>query len=195
MKIRRVVTGHDAAGKAVFVADESVAPKQLALFPGMETYELWSTDGPRTVPHAGPFPGVPRYFPDPDGSVFRIFVFPPQPRDPRALMEGADLEAGLAEMRAKLPGMLEHLELDNPGMHTTDSVDYGIVLAGEIDLELDDGATLHLAPGSVVVQNGTRHAWRNRSSAPAVIAFILLGARRAPVGSPTPRTAPAARTS
>ena len=178
MKIRRVVTGHDAAGKAVFVADEAIQPEQLSLFPGMETYELWSTDGPRTVPHRGPVPGVPRYFPDSDGSVFRIFVFPPLPPEPRALPAGPALEAGLAEMRTKLPGLLEHLELSDPGMHTTDSVDYAIVLAGEIDLELDDRATVHLTPGSVVVQNGTRHAWRNRSSAPAVLAFILLGARR-----------------
>ena len=58
------------------------------------------------------------------------------------------------------------------------AVDYAIVISGEIGLELDDGATVRLTPGCVVVQNGTRHAWRNRSSEPAVLAFVLLGARR-----------------
>ena len=175
MDIRRVVTGHDANGKAIFLADEAITPVDISLFPGMKTYEMWSTDGPRNVPHTGPFPGVPRYFPGPDGSVFRLFVFPPQGQ---SAPNPAALQAGVAEMRAKLPGLAEHLELDNPGMHTTDSVDYAIVVSGEIDLELDDGATVRLTPGCVVVQNGTRHAWRNRSAEPVVMAFILLGARR-----------------
>ncbi len=175
MEIRRVVTGHDASGKSVFLANEAINPLRISLFPGMETYEMWSTDGPRSLPHTGRFPGVPRYFPGPDGSAFRVFVFPPQAQGGPG---PADLQASLAEMRAKLPGLAEHLELDNPGMHTTDSVDYAIVISGEIDLELDDGATVRLTPGCVVVQNGTRHAWRNRSSEPAVLAFVLLGARR-----------------
>lgn len=175
MEIRRVVTGHDASGKSVFLADEVIAPITISLFPGMRTHEMWSTDGSRAVPHRGPFPGVPTYFPGRDGSVFRLFVFPPQGQGGRGAV---DVEAGLAEMRAKLPGLAEHLELDNPGMHTTDSVDYGIVISGEIHLELDDGATVRLTPGCAVVQNGTRHAWRNRSSEPAVMAFVLLGAAR-----------------
>ncbi len=178
MDIRRVVTGHDASGKAIVLANEAITPVDIALFPGMKTYEMWSTDGPRNVPHTGPFPGVPRYFPGPDGSVFRLFVFPPQGQ---SAPNPAALQAGVAEMQAKLPGLAEHLELDNPGMHTTDSVDYAIVVSGEIDLELDDGATVRLTPGCVVVQNGTRHAWRNRSAEPVVMAFILLGATYAVV--------------
>jgi quercetin dioxygenase-like cupin family protein len=63
-------------------------------------------------------------------------------------------------------------------MHTTDTVDYGIVLEGEVWLELDDGQQIHLHPHDVVVQNGTRHAWRNRSDKPVRMAFVLIGARR-----------------
>ena len=73
-------------------------------------------------------------------------------------------------------GAIEHFEPDNPGMHTTDSVDYAICLAGELVLRLDDGAERTVTPGTVVVQRGTRHAWRNRTSKPAMMAFVLLGA-------------------
>ena len=82
--------------------------------------------------------------------------------------------AAIAELEAKLPGMAAHLEPDHPGMHTTQTVDIGLVLTGEIDLELDDGATQHLVAGDFVIQNGTRHAWRNRSGAPTTMAFVLV---------------------
>jgi quercetin dioxygenase-like cupin family protein len=77
-----------------------------------------------------------------------------------------------------LPGMAEVLETDNPGMHTTDTVDFDVILSGEIYLELDDGAEVLLKAGDCVVQNGTRHAWRNRSSENCVIAVTLVGAAR-----------------
>jgi quercetin dioxygenase-like cupin family protein len=68
------------------------------------------------------------------------------------------------------------VEPDNPGMHTTATIDYGIVLSGQAILELDDGATVVLNPGDTYVQNGTRHRWSNRGDTPAVIAVTLLGA-------------------
>jgi len=74
--------------------------------------------------------------------------------------------------------MAEHLETDNPGMHTTDTVDYEFVISGEVVLELDDGAEVTLKPGDTVVQNGTRHAWRNRTNEPAVLVVVLIGAKR-----------------
>ena len=84
----------------------------------------------------------------------------------------------MAEVNQKLPGMMDVLEMDNPGMHRTDTVDYLVVLSGEASLELDDGQTVRLSAGDCVVQNGTRHAWRSTSSAPCVMAFALVGARR-----------------
>ena len=65
------------------------------------------------------------------------------------------------------------MEKDDQAMHTTRTIDYGIVLSGEIDLELDEGE-VHLGPGDVVVQRGTRHAWRNRGSRPCTMAFVLI---------------------
>lgn len=80
------------------------------------------------------------------------------------------------EYLAKAPGLAESMELQDSGMHTTESVDYGVVISGEITLELDDGATVELKQGDCVVQNGTRHAWRNRSAKPCIMAFVLVGA-------------------
>ena len=73
MKVRRVVTGHDARGKSVFIADDVVEPVTVKLLPGFETFELWSTDGARTVPHQGALPGVPSFFPGAQGTVLRLF--------------------------------------------------------------------------------------------------------------------------
>lgn len=67
-------------------------------------------------------------------------------------------------------------------MHRTDSLDYGIVLAGEVDLELDDGRTTRVYAGEIVVQRGTIHAWINRGSTTARVAFILLDAKPASAG-------------
>lgn len=179
MKVHQMVTGHDEQGRAVFLADSEAVPIEVAMIPGYKTYELWSTSGERSVPHSGQFPGVPNYFPAPDGAVFRIIVLPPMPEDDTEVDVS---ETSLQEIAEKLPGFAEHLELDNPGMHTTDSIDFGIVIDGEVHLELDCGKERKLTQGDCVVQNGTRHAWRNRSSKPTTMAFVLLGAQRVSSG-------------
>ncbi|MGC8463527.1 MAG: cupin domain-containing protein [Acidimicrobiales bacterium] len=171
--IRRVVTGHDGAGRAVVVDDGPVEPTTLAILPGFETIELWHTEGTPAMPHALGSAGIPRYFPAPGGTVFRVVTFPP---DGEPAPAGLDVSAALDEAQAKVPDLVARLEPDHPGMHTTDSVDYAIVLDGELDLELDEGATTTVRPGTVVVQRGTRHAWRNRSDRPVRVAFVLVGA-------------------
>ena len=75
--IRQLVTGLDTSGNAIFLEDHPITPVEVAMMPGFKTYELWSTSGPRTVPHSGPRPGVPDYFPQGDGTVFRVIEFPP----------------------------------------------------------------------------------------------------------------------
>jgi hypothetical protein len=173
LNVRRIITGHKGS-KAVFTDDQSIEPVTLALMPGLENYELWSTDPDRVLPYQVGQPTVPSYFPGADGSVMRIVTFPPDGTTIES--EGFDFGAALEEAAEKMPGAIEHFEVDNPGMHTTDSVDYAICLAGEV--VLDDGAERTVTPGTVVVQRGTRHAWRNRTSEPAMVAFVLLGATR-----------------
>ena len=95
---------------------------------------------------------------------------------PGASDRAFDQDAFRREFLAKAPGLAEAMELQDSGMHTTASVDYGVVISGEITLELDDGAMVRLKQGDCVVQNGTRHAWRNSSTTPCIMAFVLVGA-------------------
>ena len=138
MQVRRVVTGHDADGKAVFVSDEQVAPVTLALLPGIEFHQLWGSDTTCVFPDDGRTARRPQYFPPVGGFRFAFFTIPPDggagaPAD-------LDIAAALAEFAQKLPGLAEHLEPDDPGMHTTATVDSGVVVSGPVTLELDDGA-------------------------------------------------------
>ena len=90
----------------------------------------------------------------------------------------ADPKAIAQEYLARLPGLAEAFERDGSQMHATPTIDYALVLDGELWLELDDGETVHLFAGDIVVQQATRHGWRNKGQHPATIAFVMLGAAR-----------------
>lgn len=176
MDVRRVVTGHDAAGKAVVVSDERVAPFVPAYSPNSSFHLLWGGDEAPRFPDDGahPLPPGAAYFPGVGGFRFNFFTLPPD--GDSGVPEGVDVRAALEEMQQALPGLLEHIEPDNPGMHTTATIDFEVVLSGTPVLELDDGATVTLAPGDTVVQNGTRHRWSNPGAEPATLAVFLVGA-------------------
>lgn len=175
MKVRRVVTGHTADGKATIASDMEVEAITLSAFDIGEFHRLWGADAPPTFPDGGSPRPMWSYFPPVGGFRFGLFSVPPeQPGTP----DPVDLEKGLREMEEKLPGLLPVLEPDNPGMHTTNTIDFEYVISGEVWLELDDGVQVHLHPGDTVVQNGTRHAWRNKGSEPCRMVVCLIGARR-----------------
>jgi mannose-6-phosphate isomerase-like protein (cupin superfamily) len=178
MKIRRVVTGHDRSGRAVFTSDTHVEGDTLELFPGSEFHNLWGGDRTPVFPDDGSEPRHPTYFPPVGGFRFAFFTLAPESQ---AAPEIGDLARAQAEMEAKLPGLASYMEPDGAGMHTTATIDFEIVLDGEVDLELDAGACVHLRAGDCVVQNGTRHAWRNRGSRPVRIGFFSVGAQHAKV--------------
>jgi mannose-6-phosphate isomerase-like protein (cupin superfamily) len=181
MDARRVVTGHDADGKAVFVSDEMVAPVTVALLPGVEFHQLWGADETPSFPDEGSRPDTTRYFPPVGGVRFGFFTIPPD--GGQGAPPDLDIAAALAEFDEKLPGMAEYLEPNEPGMHTTATIDFGVVLSGTVTLELDDGAKVTLAPGDTYVQNGTRHRWSNTGTVPAVLAVAIAGAHHRKVGS------------
>jgi mannose-6-phosphate isomerase-like protein (cupin superfamily) len=79
-----------------------------------------------------------------------------------------------------MPGLSAVMEPDEPGMHRTDTTDFGIVVSGTVMLELDDQAEVALSAGDLVVQNGTRHRWRNPGDVPARLVFVVIGAHRRP---------------
>lgn len=174
--MRRIVTGHDAEGKSVFIADGE-APNRITLDgrPGWELNTLWATSGTPTVPATGdPSVNVDTYLPATPGSRFIFAVWPGIHDQAR----NADAETLRAEYNAKVPGMGHAHEKDNHGMHTTDTVDYVVILSGEVWLELDDGQEVLVRAGDCVVQNGTRHRWKNRSEAACTMAGVMLGAER-----------------
>jgi mannose-6-phosphate isomerase-like protein (cupin superfamily) len=173
MGIRRVVTGHSSEGKAVIASDEVVEPITLDLLPGFEFFRLWGADAPPRFPDDGSMPAHHAYFPPVGGFRFGLFTVPPATE---VMMEGLDIEAALAAMESALPGMAAHMEPDHPGMHTTASIDYEFVVSGSVVLELDDGTEVELHAGDTVVQNGTRHAWRNHGSEPCTMVVVLVGA-------------------
>lgn len=175
MAIRCIVTGQKADGKSVIVADKQVEPISVSILPGTEFHRMWGANSPPTLPTDGEPPNQDGYFPPPGGYRFLFFTLGP---DTVTLPEDLDLDAALVELATKLPGLGEAMEPDNPGMHTTDTVDLDLVVSGEVWLELDDGQEVHLQAGDCVVQNGTRHVWHNRSSEPAVLFVTLLGATR-----------------
>jgi mannose-6-phosphate isomerase-like protein (cupin superfamily) len=175
MDVRRVVTGHDANGKAVFVSDEKVPPLQPSLMPGSEFHRLWGGDEAPHFPDDGSRREEKTYFPPIGGFRFGFFTLPPAGGG-GALPVDLDIQLALSQLEEALPGMTQYMEPDAPGMHTTDTVDFEVVLSGTVTLELDDGATTQLSPGDTVVQNGTRHRWGNPGNVPAVIAVFIAGA-------------------
>jgi hypothetical protein len=163
---RRVVTGQTADGKSAFVSDEQLPEGQFA--------QLWGSDEAVTLPTDGSEPKWTTFFPPVNGFRFLVFTMPPDP--PGGMPPLTPEIIGL--MNEHRPGLGDAMEVGTAGMHTTDTIDFDIVLSGEVYLELDDGAEVKLTAGDVVIQNGTRHAWHNRSGQPVTMASALVAAPR-----------------
>jgi mannose-6-phosphate isomerase-like protein (cupin superfamily) len=161
--VRRIVTGHNAQGRAIVVSDEASPHVDVIL--GIDTFattELWTTQVPAdnvalgdpvTLPH--------RIAPPAGGAVFRVVEFPPD-RDWK----------GKLHADQKLLDTGDSNQSNNPMLHRTKSVDFAVVIAGEIYCVLDEGEVVMRA-GDVMVQRGTNHAWENRSEQPCRVAFVL----------------------
>ena len=150
-RLRRVITGHDAHGRAVVQIDE-ISQNTFTGRPGATAINVWTTEG-FPVNNDGKDDAGQRKAGTtiPNGTIFRILEFAP----------------GVA-----------------PRNHRTDSIDYIVVLSGEIDMELDD-SSVHLRAGDVMVQRGTIHNWVNRGTAPCRLAVILIAAKPVEAGGKT----------
>jgi quercetin dioxygenase-like cupin family protein len=165
--LRRIITGHDARGRSVVVAD--VPPRELG-----SLYEMWATDGAPAAYGSEDEVAERRVKLEPPerGTIFRFFRVDPE--DPA--LDTEELERRVARGFASIGAA--HCRPDttlSPHMHRTRTVDYVIVLEGEVTLLLDDDE-VELGPFDVVIQRGTNHAWINRGTEPALLAAILVDA-------------------
>jgi mannose-6-phosphate isomerase-like protein (cupin superfamily) len=176
--IRRVVTGHDKSGKAVVLSDGPVPTVHSnPMRPGQLSYEIWKT-GAMPVPLAPeepePTTGLRQLHPAPMGTVFRVSEVPPEsdvvrnltPEQARAAFRASNAEDASTWGRGGR----------HPLMHRTETVDYAVVLEGEICLLLDD-KDIKLGAGDIVIQRGTNHAWSNRSGKPVRMLYVLIDGR------------------
>ncbi|MFJ9391778.1 cupin domain-containing protein [Nocardioides sp. NPDC101246] len=147
---RRIVTGHDAQGVSVVLSDGPAPVSQELPDDGVYFHEIWNTEGAPTVIRAV----------EPEEPTERTLAVPPPLRGTKV------------RVNEFLPGHLDEHGLQSP-WHRTASIDYGIVLTGEVVLVLDDSEVTARA-GDIVVQRGTNHAWANRGSEPALVAFVLV---------------------
>ena len=167
--VRRVVTGHDRGGKAIALIDgiaENIKVREASgisstlLWVTDETQATFSTDDDSATREVGITPPT-------TGSIFRVVEFLPE--SDQAGVSGEDMRREMGVTAGGEAGAR------HPGMHRTESIDYAVVMSGEIDMLLDD-SEVHLKAGDVVVQRGTNHAWANRGDGPCRIAFVLIGA-------------------
>ena len=171
-RVRRVLTGHDAQGRSTFIAD-GIAPnmKEMPSFPGLALTDLWETKG-APASNAGDADAADRPIhlePPKNGTIVRIVEFPPDSTRPQS----ADGSAGFKAIGA---GHAQDKRSADPMMHRTGTVDYIIVLKGEIHAIMDKGETL-LRAGDVLIQRGTNHSWSVRGTEPCIVAAVLVNAK------------------
>jgi hypothetical protein len=171
--VRRIVTSHNAQGKAI-IAMDGAPPTTLELkaIPGTMFYEIWNTNAsPAPIDNSDdPTLRPLQLHPMPQGSIIRIVDIPADVVHNQ--ISEAEIAAGFAQIGAA-SATTRHADSPHKLMHRTETIDYGILLAGEIWLVLDEGET-KLEVGDIVIQRGTNHAWSNRTNETARMLFILL---------------------
>ena len=167
--MRRIVTGRSTEGRSVVLIDDAPGAVVLEKAGGLRLTELWTTsESPAALSRDDKARRERRIEPDPGGTVFRIIEYPPDSQRLKSLQP----EEHFASMGVQAA---DSAKRRHPGTHRTKTIDYAIVLSGEIYAVLDEGEVL-LKAGDVLVQQATNHAWSNRTDKPAVIAFILIDA-------------------
>jgi mannose-6-phosphate isomerase-like protein (cupin superfamily) len=172
--IRRVVTGKDGAGKAIVVTDGAASRVHVRKELGVTNTVIWVTDStPAKLSEPGDAAnqevGV---VPPPNGTIFRIVEFGPA----KDVQVDYQTRRQIFERMGLAPEGPSREKPRDPGMHRTRTVDYAVILSGEIDMLLDD-SEVHLNAGDVVIQRGTNHAWVNRGNEPCNVAFVLIDAQ------------------
>jgi hypothetical protein len=168
-----VVISQREDGSSFVASDgDSLRSHDFLYIPGMSESILWSTRGDDLVTGQDQALWVRRRLPAARDTVFVTVTFPPD-----SVFASQDFDAVKAsrEQGFLAPDLADLFEPGSNGMHTTPTVDYVVVLNGEVWLDLGEGDLVHLLAGDVVVQNATRHAWRNLSQEPVTLAVVMVG--------------------
>ena len=166
---RRIVTGHREDETSCFLYESEAESSVSQIGRGLRFFELWETDGPLASNEGGKDAGKRAFshHPPPGGTRFRIVEFLPDSEHC-----SSSVETDFASM-----DVVQRVEsADDPTMHRNESVDYNIVISGEICAVTEEGERL-LRAGDVIVQRGTAHTWRNRSDKPCVFASVMVSAK------------------
>jgi len=175
---RRVVTGHDQSGRAIIQSDAPPERVQVIGEGGPTFYEVWNTRStPAPIDRSSGEPPEERLtlVPPPGGTRIRVLDIPPETPE-TSRIDAATAREHFAQIGAAAASTHGSAESRHPFMHRTQSIDYGIVLEGEITLLVDEGETTVRA-GDIVIQRGTNHGWANRSGRNCRIAFVLIDGR------------------
>ena len=183
--VRRIITGHDAQGRSIIVAD-AASPHAMNMA-GVETFgvtDLWKTTSAPADNSgvADPCSSNIVLAPPANGTVVRVVEFPPD----KDYIGKWKREAAFASLGESGAHAIDPSASRHEAMHRTASVDYAIVIDGEICAVLDTTETLMRA-GDVMIQRGTNHAWSNRSDHPAMVAFVLIDAKPLDLPSHAPK--------
>ena len=171
-KVRRVVTGHDAEGKSIFISDGPARNvKEMASMPGLALTDLWETKSApaNNVGDADAADRPVHLEPPKNGTILRVVEFPPD-------SQWRNQASGQEAFKSIGAGHTQDRASSDPMMHRTSSVDYAIVLKGEIHAVMEKGEKL-LRAGDILVQRGTNHSWSVRGNEPCVVCFVLVSAK------------------
>jgi len=171
--MRRVIIGENKKGRSAVLKDDKAA--KVVYWDsdsGRQEFlnEIWATDETPSLPYLpeDPTTTMTSFVPPPGGTRCRLLYYPPEKEfatsGSKAWLEFSD----------QAPGFEHNLDPET-GIHMTNTIDYGFIVSGKIDLELDDGAEVQLKAGDAFVLKGTRHAWHNRSSTPCVFVVFMVG--------------------
>ncbi len=173
-RTRRIVTGHDANGRSIFLSDGPSEFVRMNGMPNFVTTDLWKTDEtPAAIESKRETCSLPVVTPPPEGgTLLRVVEFPP---DSDLLPK---LKTGEWMTQMRMQGFRAHISDSprHPLMHSTSTIDYAIVLSGEIWALVDEGEK-RMEAGDVLIQQGTNHAWSNRSGDSCMVAFVLIDAK------------------
>ena len=168
--IRRVVTGHNAEGRSVILSDTKVAPGTMPVWPSRGVANIWSLDQIPADNSGAPPEGGPKSLPGHGGTAFHIMQLPPE-SDLDSMSE-ADRKIATTPVTQMAAHFVKRGTPKHYGMHATNSVDYIIVLKGEVTYVCDEGETV-LRPFDTVIQRGTNRTWINKGTEPCLVAVSI----------------------